>query len=88
MDKVSGDELASVVENSLNTYNFTEDIEKFVERMSCSHRTLQQTFTRLCIKWLTHLSEVGNNYDLRNEASVDFTKSIKKELNKAALPFI
>ena len=75
-DKQDGDALAD-----------SEDTTLFVERMSREHRTLQQTFTRLCIKWLQHLSQT-EHYDLRNEASVEFAKSIKRELDNAAIPFI
>lgn len=87
MGKLDGEDLAEVVERSLNTYAFTDQIKQFVERMSCSHRTLQQTFTQLCAAWLTHLSKT-EHYDGRNEASVKFARAIKAELDKAYFPFI
>ena len=86
-DKFGGAALADIVSSSLNTFGFSEDIENFVKHMSREHRTLQQTFTRLCVAWLQHLATV-NSCDGRNEASVEFARSIKEELDKAALPFI
>lgn len=87
MGKLDGKELAEVTERSLNTYAFTDQIKEFVEQMSRSHRTLQQTYTQLCTAWLTHLSKT-EHYDLRNAASVEFAKSIKEQLDRAYFPFI
>lgn len=49
-------------------------IEQFVECMAFEHRTLQQSFTRLCVAWLTHLGRDVQLYDDRNEASVKLGK--------------
>ena len=66
-------EISSYV-NSMNS-----SYEEFARLMSYEHRTLQQNFTKLCIAWLRQLSET-ENYDLRNEASIKFAKSIKDKL--------
>ena len=45
--------------------------EAFVDEMSREHRTIQQSFTRLCVAWLMHLGlDVHEQYDDRNAASV------------------
>ena len=66
-------EVINYVNNGNSSY------EEFARLMSYEHRTLQQQFTKLCIAWLKELSET-ENYDLRNEASVKFAKSIKDKL--------
>ncbi len=55
--------------------NFGCDIETFVEAMSKQHRTLQQSFTNVCLAWLRKLAAT-EEYDLRNEASVKIAKKI------------
>ncbi len=66
-------EVISYVNNGNSSY------EEFARLMSYEHRTLQQQFTKLCIAWLKELSET-ESYDLRNEASIKFAKSIKDKL--------
>ena len=67
--------------NFIGSYvnSFGTDYKEFARLMSYEHRTLQQNFTKLCIAWLKELSET-ENYDLRNEASIKFAKSIKDKL--------
>ena len=67
--------------------NMGVDYEEFARLMGNEHRTLQQNFTKLCVAWLKHLSEV-EYYDLRNEGSVKFAQSIKDKLTDAQLPLI
>ena len=78
-------EMAEKMSNYVNC--MSTDYEDFVKTMKCSHRTLQQNFTKLCIEWLKSLSE-QEYYDDRNEASVLFAKSIKEQLDTVALPYI
>ena len=46
------------------------------------HRTLQQSFTRVCVAWFDHLAEVGargsGHYDMRNEASVRLAEAFQE----------
>lgn len=70
-------EIVKEVSNYVNSMN--SSYEEFARLMSYEHRTLQQNFTKLCIAWLRQLSET-ENYDLRNEASIKFAKSIKDKL--------
>lgn len=65
--------LASIVADCINSYSF--DYKKFAEAIGTEHRTLQQSFTRLCVRWLEHLSN-QQNFDGRNEASVRLAKTI------------
>ena len=67
--------------NYMSNYvnSMSSDYKEFAQKMSCEHRTLQQNFTKLCIAWLKQLSET-EYYDLRNQASVEFAKSVKDKL--------
>jgi hypothetical protein len=65
--------------------------ESFIVTMAREHRTLQQSFTGICLSWLWHLSQLEENYyDLRNEASVKIAKELLKGKDKyvACLPHI
>lgn len=70
-------DIVKEISNYVNSYS--SDYKEFARLMSHEHRTLQQQFTKLCIAWLKELSET-ENYDLRNEGSVKFAKSIKDKL--------
>ena len=70
-------DIVKEISNYVNSY--MSDYKEFARLMSHEHRTLQQQFTKLCIAWLKELSET-ENYDLRNEGSVKFAKSIKDKL--------
>lgn len=70
-------EIVKEVINYVNNGN--SSYKEFARLMSYEHRTLQQQFTKLCIAWLKELSET-ESYDLRNEASIKFAKSIKDKL--------
>lgn len=78
-------EMAQQITRYVNNLSFNPD--KFVDEMSRQHRTLQQRYTFLCVAWLKKLANT-EHYDNRNEASVKFAKSIKKELDNAAFPYI
>ena len=78
-------EVVSVMSNYVNSFNC--EYKQFAETMGYEHRTLQQNFTKLCVAWLKHLAET-NSYDLRNQASVEFAKSIQEQLDTVALPLI
>lgn len=68
MTKDKNKEVAQTIMTAVNCFC---DERKVAEQMLREHRTLQQTFTRVCVEWLKVLSEVGGSlYDDRNEASV------------------
>lgn len=53
----------------VNSYSLDQD--QFNQTMSREHRTLQQSFTRLCLKWIEHVASDEYRTDGRNEASHD-----------------
>lgn len=72
MKKDKNQEIASTIMEAVNCFVDEKEITK---SMSKEHRTLQQSFTRLCVEWLKALSTTPY-YDYRNEASVDFAKAL------------
>ena len=67
-------ENAQKVAEMLNSFTF--DYEGFCKAMSSEHRTLQQSFTRLCIQWLCTCASDEYRYDGRNEASHEVAKAL------------
>jgi hypothetical protein len=68
------DDMVPAITDLVNNFGF--DSEKFNKMMSNEHRTLQQSFTRLCLKWLEHVSNEEYRTDLRNESSKEISKEI------------
>lgn len=93
MERLTPKEMADEMSNFLNTLSSDERTKEFVAEMKKDHRTLQQSFTRLCMAWIADLAE-RQHYDDRNEASVKLAKEIKRAiLNEEGqfppfLPFI
>lgn len=56
--------------------SFSIDEKGFIEAMSSEHRTLQQSFTRLVLKWIEHCASDEYRHDLRNEASHKISKQL------------
>ena len=71
-------QLARDVARALNTFGF--GYKDFCEAMSREHRTLQQSFTRLCLEWLRTCANM-EYYDGRNEASVEVGKIVVDALD-------
>ncbi|MBR5215333.1 MAG: hypothetical protein IKV80_03815 [Bacteroidales bacterium] len=67
-------EQVSKVSEMLNSFTF--DYEGFCKEMTKEHRTLQQSFTRLCIHWLCTCASDDYRYDGRNEASHEIAKAL------------
>ena len=65
---------AEKVSSMLNSFTF--DYEGFCREMCREHRTLQQSFTRLCIHWLATCASDEYQYDGRNEASHEVAKAL------------
>ena len=83
-----GQEVARAVSKLLNNYNSTER-KVFIDEMSRDHRSLQQSFTRLCVDWLRNLAErEEGRFDLRNEASVKLAREVLPILDRSPLPLI
>jgi hypothetical protein len=69
-------EITSAITNYLNS--FSNKSEAFNQAMSNEHRTLQQTFTKLCLAWIEHVASEEYRVDGRNEASKNTCKDILK----------
>lgn len=82
-----GVDAAAKVMEGINDLAGEGFIAGFLDRMGVEHRTLQQSFTRLCVGWLQDLA-VRESYDLRNEASVKLAMKLKPILDDSPLPFI
>jgi hypothetical protein len=67
-------ELTNIITDHLNT--FGDKSEAFNEAMSREHRTLQQNFTRLCLKWLEHVASDEYSTDGRNEQSKEVAQTL------------
>jgi len=81
-------EVVDMVADFLNVFGDSKRIQEFVSEMESQHRTLQQSFTRLCVAWLKRLAEPDYHYDDRNKASVRLAQSLKDKLEEAYLPLI
>ena len=49
----TGKEMAGEMTDFVNTFS-TEPRTEFIQAMANEHRTLQQSFTRLCLDWIEH----------------------------------
>lgn len=61
--------------NHINRFSFSSNKE-FVEAMTYEHRTLQQSFTRLCVAWLKTCASDDYQTDGRNKASHEVAKKL------------
>jgi hypothetical protein len=74
-----GKDVAKLMALFVNSFSIDE--KAFIETFSKEHRTLQQSFTKLCWLWLKKLDELGNDgwYDDRNKASVEFAQKVVRQ---------
>lgn len=81
--KEKGRNAAKQVSDIVN-YSSGSGTDAFLEQMSREHRTLQQSFTRMCLQWLEQVAERKGpqNVDGRNEAS----QKIAEKLIGESLP--
>ena len=77
---------AEQLSNMLNSYSFSS--KGVATEMAKQHRTLQQSFTRLCVEWLKLCGSDEYHYDARNEDSHELGVKLKPLLEDACLPFI
>ena len=78
-DYIKEKKLAEDIARAINNFGF--GYEEFCKAMTSEHRTLQQSFTRLCIYWLKTCAEL-EYYDGRNEASVMLGKIVMDALEQ------
>lgn len=62
------------VSDMLNSFSFNP--EGFCKEFTKEHRTIQQSFTRLCIHWLCTCASDDYRFDGRNEASHVIAKAL------------
>ena len=63
--------------NNLCVLSKGEEGDQFIELMGREHRTLQQTFTGLTLKWLKHMASLSDNeIDGRNEYSRQIARKL------------
>ena len=86
-DKTAKD-MAEAITSYLNNFS-REPTDQLVEELLRQHRTLQQSFSRFCLRWFQRLAEAPHGCDLRNEASVELAREIMKiDPQVRALPLI
>lgn len=86
-------EAMAIIFANLNTMGRDKDVQhRVVSYLENEHRTLQQAFMRNVIApVIVHFAKQGElgYYDLRNEATVNTCKELKKVLDKnLGFPFI
>lgn len=74
------------VSNMVNNFSFNE--KEFARAFSQEHRTLQQSFTRLCVEWLKVCASEDYRYDPRNEDSHIVAKQMIEAYDGRMLGFI
>lgn len=79
--------VANSISDFTNSFSFPDDL--IAKKMSNEHCTLQQSFMRLCMKFIKEMSE-KKYWDGRNEASVKTAQKIMEAFgdDTIALPFI
>ena len=74
MSKPTAKETVVTVTDYLNSFSSKE--KAFIEEMNREHRTLQQSFTKLCLAWLENCASEDYRFDGRNEASHNISKEV------------
>lgn len=69
-------QLSEQITDYVNSYNQRSKNKAFCEAMSNQHRTLQQSFTRLCLEWIEYTASEEYRTDGRNVN----TKTVSKKL--------
>lgn len=72
--KTQAQEVVNNVTDYLNS--FSNKNAEFIKEMNREHRTLQQSFTKLCLEWLENCASEDYHFDGRNEASHKVSKEV------------
>lgn len=67
---------AIIMSTLVNTFNDRDAINGFVATMNSEHRTLQQTFTKLTLKWIENVASNEYRTDGRNEDSKTYAREL------------
>lgn len=73
-------QITKEISSFVNTMSLDQSM--FNKAMSMEHRTLQQSFTRLCLNWLAHVAKPEYRTDPRNEDSKRVAQLISTLLEK------
>jgi|TARA_R110000737_G_C14294568_1_gene434782 hypothetical protein len=86
--KTKGQQFANDFSNFVNIMNNDTDTNEAVQDMLYDHRTLQQSMMGFFMKFVEGMAK-SENFDGRNEASVELAKSIM-EIDESVriLPFV
>lgn len=74
-------ELVEEITSYINTLSL--DPDEFTKEMGKQHRTLQQSFTRLCLAWIETCASDDYRYDARNESSHEVCKMMVEAFMKS-----
>lgn len=80
MSNKNANEVALVMSDFVNS--FTSDHQGFVTEMAKEHRTLQQSFTKLCLRWIDYVGSEDYRHDLRNQDSHETCKKMVQAFQK------
>lgn len=80
MDRKTPKEVAEVMSDYVNS--MSHDPKEFVDAFNNQHRTLQQSFTKLCMAWLENCASDDYRTDGRNEASHKISKEMIEAFQK------
>jgi hypothetical protein len=85
---MNGTKVSELFAEYLNSFSDkAPDFIEAIEKLSREHRTLQQSFTKLCLKWIEHIAvpfvwegntATGYSVDGRNEASQKTAQKLLK----------
>jgi hypothetical protein len=81
MENTKEKSLALEMSNFCNSYSPKNS--EFISEMSTEHRTIQQAFTKLCLKWIESVASDEYRYDLRNEDSHEICKEMVQAFKQA-----
>jgi hypothetical protein len=76
MTKPTAKQTVETVTDYLNSFSNKE--KEFIQEMNKEHRTLQQSFTKLCLAWLENCASEDYRFDGRNEQSHGISKDVLK----------
>lgn len=75
MDLKEIQEIVESVTDVVNTFGDGQT-DTFIHQMSFQHKTLQQSFTRLCFKWIEAVASDEYKVDGRNQHSHEICKKV------------
>lgn len=78
--------LVEKVTGMLNDFSFNES--EFCKEMENEHKTLQQSFTRLCVSWLRTCASDEYRTDGRNEYSHTIAKKMSTVFEDGEFPYL